>query len=140
MAESTAGLLLDIGIPVLAQVRGEDYVRVLEEWWEFGGELVDLERPSLGFDHAEVGGLMAAEWGLPGRLVQAIEGHHETDGDNVPEPAIRIASAVGYREPEYETERLVEVAGEFGFEEEWVRECVAECFVEADGFARLLSG
>lgn len=36
----------------------------------------ERERQTLGFDHTEAGGLLAANWGLPSTLAAAITHHH----------------------------------------------------------------
>ena len=42
-----------------------------------GGSLEELERETLGYDHAEIGARMAEAWELPESLIEAIAGHHE---------------------------------------------------------------
>ncbi len=43
------------------------------------GERYLAERSILGFDHAQVGGALLNQWGLPEHLVEAAEFHHEPD-------------------------------------------------------------
>ncbi len=38
--------------------------------------LETIEHEALGYDHAEIGGLLAAKWGLPVEIQQAIADHH----------------------------------------------------------------
>jgi len=40
--------------------------------------LETIEHEALGYDHAEIGGLLAAKWGLPEEIQEAIAGHHST--------------------------------------------------------------
>jgi putative nucleotidyltransferase with HDIG domain len=48
-----------------------------------------IEREMLGYDHAEVGGLLARKWNLPVAIQEAIERHHHDDS-----PAATIAGVV----------------------------------------------
>ncbi len=44
-----------------------------------GRSLEDVERQLLGYDHAELGGLLAERWHLPAEIREAITGHHTAD-------------------------------------------------------------
>ncbi|MGE4553826.1 MAG: HDOD domain-containing protein, partial [Desulfovibrionaceae bacterium] len=70
-----AGLLHDVGKVVLALHAPEEFKRALDLAAE-GRALHQAEQEALGLDHAEVGGLLARHWNLPGRLTQAIRSHH----------------------------------------------------------------
>jgi HD-like signal output (HDOD) protein len=76
----TAGLLQDLAVPLIAQ-RKKGYSEVLDAWHGGEGELDDLERERFGWDHAEVGGLLAQKWTFPVGLFQAISGHHSAEAD-----------------------------------------------------------
>jgi len=71
----SACLLIDIGKLGLARHLGE--APLLEVGWdtEAGGS-DELERRLLGIDHAELGALMAASWGIPDVFVELISHHH----------------------------------------------------------------
>ncbi|HZP83787.1 MAG TPA: HDOD domain-containing protein [Chthonomonadaceae bacterium] len=72
-----AGLLHDIGKVVLSlHVRGM-IALILERMEAENLSFLEAERAVLGFDHAEVGGRIAAKWNLPVPLVQAIAYHHQ---------------------------------------------------------------
>ncbi len=88
------GLVHDIGKIVIALNLPEETKRVSREllteegrsWWE-------AEEVVLGFNHADVGGLIARRWNFPEVYCRAIECHHspgrnKADGD---EPEIRLA-------------------------------------------------
>jgi putative nucleotidyltransferase with HDIG domain len=71
-----AGVMHDVGslifyknIPDLA---GEALLRC-NNW---GQSLIDAEREVIGFDHMEMGMVLAREWKLPERLAAIIGGHH----------------------------------------------------------------
>ncbi len=66
-----AGLIQDIGILALGQIEPDIYATVLADAVD-NSQLVALERQRLGTDHAQIGARLAANWGLPEFLVQAI--------------------------------------------------------------------
>jgi len=67
-----AGLLQDLGALLLIQELGEPYVRFLEEVGDHRGEVADLERQSLGFEHTQLTAQLLRHWKLPESLVQAV--------------------------------------------------------------------
>ncbi len=76
----TAGLLQDLAVPLIAQ-RKKGYSEVLAAWHGGEGDLDDLEKQRFGWDHAEIGGLLAKKWTFPEGLLNAISGHHSADAD-----------------------------------------------------------
>lgn len=79
MAEdaSTAGLLCDIGIGLLAYGVPKDYQRVLDEWKKTPDiELERIENRVLGVSHAEIGATILADWKLEESFRNAIRWHH----------------------------------------------------------------
>jgi HD-like signal output (HDOD) protein len=77
-----AGLLHDVGRLVMYSQAATQYQEVLKVIYAEGGDPVQLERQSFGFDHCEVGRLVLEKWRLPARLVGAIGGHHDPDAVN----------------------------------------------------------
>lgn len=73
----TAGLLHDIGKVILDQYAFEKFNLIMDKVINEKSDFLDAEREILGFDHAQVGGLVAREWNLPETLVEAISLHHE---------------------------------------------------------------
>lgn len=72
-----AGLLHDMGRFILDEYFPGEIERVLLAVRDGAVHLCEAERQILGFDHAQLGGLLAQRWGLPPTLVQAISGHHQ---------------------------------------------------------------
>lgn len=73
----TACLLHDLGKIALCNMRREEYQSVIVRTYNEGISYVDAEREAFGFDHAELGGLVAEKWKLSPRLVLAIRCHHQ---------------------------------------------------------------
>lgn len=73
----TAGLVQDIGQLALIQQLGEPYLRLVEHCQVQGGNLLDRELETLGFDHAVLSARLLAHWGLPGSLCSAIAVPHD---------------------------------------------------------------
>ena len=72
-----AGLLHDIGLLVLASKVPEVFSKIGQEQRKRG--LMGAEWHHLGFDHAELGATLLAEWGLPELLVTCTRYHHDFD-------------------------------------------------------------
>ena len=73
-----SGLLHDIGKAVMDHSLGEDYRQVVRA--VYNGEhptFLEAEREAFGFDHTDVGGLVASHWGLPASLQEAVRHHHD---------------------------------------------------------------
>jgi len=71
-----AGLLHDIGMLVLDRTLGAGYGSILTTAREQSRPLFEVERETLGTDHADVGGRLLEVWRMPSILTQAVSGHH----------------------------------------------------------------
>jgi putative nucleotidyltransferase with HDIG domain len=71
-----AGLLHDMGKPLLDPFVQADYNQIIEAMWKRKLHLWQVEEQLYGIDHAGIGGLMASHWELPEALVDAIRYHH----------------------------------------------------------------
>lgn len=90
----TAGLLLDMAIPLIA-VQREDYRPLLNEWHHGGEDLHQLEHTEFGWSHDEIAARLCEEWELPTELREAIGGHH---GDARFETPPAVALSAPFRE------------------------------------------
>ncbi len=70
------GLLHDLGKVVLLESLGEEYVGALELARTQGLPMHVAEKRMLGFDHTDVGALVAVQWGLPSTVAAVIQYHH----------------------------------------------------------------
>jgi HD-like signal output (HDOD) protein len=85
----TAGLLQDIGLLALAQQLGEPYLRLVDHCQTHGGDILDRELETLGFDHAVLSARLLSRWGLPPALSSALAVPHDSRRINQLEPEQR---------------------------------------------------
>ncbi|MCX8027712.1 MAG: HDOD domain-containing protein [Thermodesulfovibrionales bacterium] len=74
-----AGLVHDMGKIVLNTSLADSYALVIERAYAEGLPFLDIENDVLGFNHCNVGGLIARKWKLPKNLETVIEFHHTED-------------------------------------------------------------
>ncbi|RJQ49936.1 MAG: HDOD domain-containing protein [Nitrospiraceae bacterium] len=70
------GMLHDIGILALHRYFEDSYSEVLDRAGS-GQSLIEAEKTVLDFTHAEIGGWLAEEWGLPRSIIHTTLYHHE---------------------------------------------------------------
>lgn len=81
-----AALLMDIGLLVLDQVLGEEYDRIHEQT-PIHAQLIAAENAALDINHAQVAGILAAQWKLPPVLSEPMAHHH--DPSVILDPTVR---------------------------------------------------
>jgi HD-like signal output (HDOD) protein len=94
---STAGLLCDVGIGLLAYGLPKDYLPVLKQWSSKGDstDLERLERRILGVTHSDIGAAILSDWKLDAELIEAVRQHHldpECPDARDVDPFIRIVA------------------------------------------------
>ncbi|MBV1788308.1 HDOD domain-containing protein [Marinobacterium sp. D7] len=93
-----AGLLLDIGMLMLAAEQGQGYLKVMKYAARKQLPLHVVERMAYGVTHAELGAYLLNMWNLAPQVVEAVLLHHEPDeavGDSfTPLSAAHIADAL----------------------------------------------
>lgn len=68
----TSGLFHDVGQLVLSICIPEKFAEILAQQRASGRGLIEVERETIGFDHAEIGGEMAKRWNFPPQIERAI--------------------------------------------------------------------
>ena len=76
-----AGLLHDIGKIIMLENEEKRYCEVLDQAAKSGRPELDVETEVLGFNHADVGSVLAIKWFLPEDLTIAIRYHHAPGKD-----------------------------------------------------------
>jgi len=74
-----AGLLHDLGLIILACYRKDQFRELMATREERACHFYECEEEILGFPHAELGALVAAEWKFPPALCEALRYHHTPD-------------------------------------------------------------
>jgi HD-like signal output (HDOD) protein len=85
------GLLHDFGKAVLNQHFHSIFSDAVNKSKNSGRHLCEVCQEDFGFDHAEVGGLVAEYWNMPTQLVEAVKLHHAPDKSNGNASAVHIA-------------------------------------------------
>ena len=75
------GLLHDIGKIIMLESEEQRYNQVLEQAAQSGRPELDVETEVLGYNHADVGSVLAIKWFLPEDLTIAIRYHHAPGTD-----------------------------------------------------------
>jgi HD-like signal output (HDOD) protein/GGDEF domain-containing protein len=73
----TAGLVQDIGLFALIQQLGEPYLRLVDHCQTHGGDILERELETLGFDHGVLSARLLSRWGLPAELCAALAVPHD---------------------------------------------------------------
>lgn len=71
-----AGLLRDIGKPLLNYYVSQEYQAILSKVESEGKSFIEAEEEILGFNHAEIGAKVTEKWNFPPNLVESINHHH----------------------------------------------------------------
>lgn len=89
----SAALLEDIAIPLLV-AKKPGYARILNDWQDGAGELIDLEMAEYGWDHKTVAGWLFDEWGFPQTLRDAVTDGGQPEDDSAMYPVVRVVSSL----------------------------------------------
>ena len=76
-----AAILQDIGVLACQQAHPVEYGRIFESKARHTRRLHEVEFEVWGYDRADVGAAVAAHWGLPAHISEAILLHHRPDGN-----------------------------------------------------------
>jgi HD-like signal output (HDOD) protein len=74
-----AGVLHDLGMLIFSQYMADDYAKVCAHARSSGISLIEAEDKILGFNHAQMGKILADRWSLPSDLEYAIVYHHNPE-------------------------------------------------------------
>lgn len=152
-----AGLLHDIGRLVIVRYMPREYTQITALVEQQGLALWEAERQVLQMDHAQIGALLCRYWHLPESLCEAINWHHNPQGQEKPElltALVHVADELvryceGQGNPEGNSRPLAdEIANELGMRRtedgevdlEWYAERYREESAKAETFRGLVQG
>ncbi len=78
----TAGILHDMGRLAMFYAQPASLDQAIAQVVAGMGTPEAIEAQELNYDHAELGGLLAERWGLPGEVCASIAQHHAIEGDS----------------------------------------------------------
>ena len=137
----TAAFLQDMALPFLVCHRSDDYSPILKKWHLEGGDLAQLERESLEWNHAEVATLICSEWGLPENIALAIKNHHNpnVDNDHKAFGPIRLVSILRENDSNNGLDEMIaKAAVAYNISEEKMQSIIGSSFVKAKDLAQMI--
>ncbi len=137
----TAAFLQDMALPFLACHRSDDYDAVFKKWHLDGGDLAQLEREVLKWDHGEVATWICSEWGLPENIALAIKNHHDPSADSDHETLgpVRLVSILRENEENNGLDELIEKAQTaYNISPEKMEAIIGPAFEKAKDLARMI--
>ena len=140
----TGALLQDLALPLLAEALGDRWGEAVRKAAESDRPLHEVEHETFGWDHADIGGAIAASWELPEVLVEAIAGHHADAADGgesaIPVP-VRLVAVIGIEgQADEAREEVLAEAERLGVEPDLIEEAVARGIEDAEHFTSLIHG
>ena len=88
----TAGFLQDLSVPLIVSSKKDDYMKIFSTAIEEKRDLHTLEHETLGWDHAEVGALIALNWELPEDVMLCMKDHNDAVAQTRPDAAHYVSS------------------------------------------------
>jgi len=136
----TASFLQDLALPFLVRHRPRDYEPILSQWQQEGGDLAELERQRLPWDHTEVASWICAQWGLPENIAAAIRGHHGEEVNNhAALGPVRIVAILREEEANSGMDEMFALAEkDYGVDPEKFADMIAPAYERAADLARLI--
>lgn len=122
-----AGMLHDIGLLVLSRFHSVELDNAIGRARRSGVPLHEVERSLYGWDHGDVGGILAERWGLEPMTHDAVKFHHrpaDSPGSLETTTIVCLANQAAYRsgypagtcsvEPSYDAETMASVGLSLG--------------------------
>jgi HD-like signal output (HDOD) protein len=137
----TAAFLQDMALPFLACNRSDEYEPVFKKWHLEGGDLAEIEREVLEWDHAEVATWICSEWGLPENIALSINNHHNPEFDKNHDALgpVRIVSILREDESNNGLDELVAKARDtYNISEEKMQSIIQPSFEKAEDLTRMI--
>jgi HD-like signal output (HDOD) protein len=136
----TAAFLQDMALPFLACHRTGDYDPIFKKWHLEGGDLAQLEREVLDWDHTEVATWICSEWGMPENIALAIKNHHsQTDDDAETLGPVQLVAILREDEANDGMDEMIAKAEErYKIPEDKMKAIIEPSFEKAQELARMI--
>ncbi len=137
----TAAFLQDMALPFLVYHRRDDYDPIIKKWHLEGGDLAQLEREVLEWDHAEVATWICNEWGFPENIALAIKNHHNPDVEKDHEALapVRLVSILREDDSNDGVDEMIANAGAvYNISKEKMQSIIEPAFEKAKDLARMI--
>ena len=135
----TIGLLQDLAIPIMAHARPGEYGAILERWQgDPALSLKALEREAFGWDHAELGALIAESWELPESLVEGIRYHHP-DADRAVAAAVHLAGLIPVQDSTEPSSLIATARDHYGLTPDWTLDALSRARDQAAELSALMA-
>ncbi|MGE5432476.1 MAG: HDOD domain-containing protein [Syntrophomonadaceae bacterium] len=92
----TAGLLHDLGIPVIHKYFNNEFVKIQELVKQENISYTEAQQETIGLEHQQIGNLLAQRWNLPLSLSDAILNHHTPSCAEQNKPLAAIVHLADY--------------------------------------------
>lgn len=92
----TAGLLHDLGIPVIHKYFNAEFVKIQELVKTANMSFREAQQETIGLEHQQIGNLLAQRWNLPLSLSDAILNHHTPSTAEQNQPLAAIVHLADY--------------------------------------------
>lgn len=138
----TAAFLQDMALPILACIRLDDYEPIFKTWHLEGGDLAELERDVLEWDHAEVATWICSEWEVPENIAFAIKEHHEpkTAEDRDFMGPVKLVGMLREDESNSGLDEIIERArNDYGIKEDSIKAMIEPAFEKAGEIAKMIA-
>lgn len=137
----TAAFLQDMALPMLACIRLDEYEPIFKTWHLEGGDLAELEREVLEWDHAEVATWICSEWEVPENIAFAIKMHHEPKADDDQDSfgPVKLVGILREDESNNGLDEIIEKArDDYGIPEDKMQTIIGPAFEKAKEIAKMM--
>lgn len=103
----TAGLLHDLGIPIIYKYFNKEY-NAIEKAMSYNTKILsDVEREILGVTHGELGEMLINKWNLPDKLGDSLKHHHKPSDAEVDKEIAAVVHLADYLTHKFQLGNIV---------------------------------
>ena len=133
----TAGFLQDLSVPLIVSSKKDDYMKIFTTAVEEKRDLHLLETESMGWDHAEVGALIALDWELPDDVMLCLKDHNHPEATTRPDSAHYVSSLLPSHGEEWHDQFAAKIDQRYTVPREVVDTICKDSVAKANELAKL---